>query len=80
MVEDVAARKIVLWLTARADTAAGLYENEYVWTLEFDEGGGKIVAMREFVDTVVNREFWPKLQAAMVEQARRGDGKEAEGS
>lgn len=43
-VEDVAARKIAMWLKARADTVmAGEYVNEYMWTLEFDEAGEKIV-------------------------------------
>ena len=56
-----------MWLGARADTAAGEYVNEYVWTLEFGEGDeeGKIVRQREFVDTVVNKEFYPKLMKAL---------------
>lgn len=72
MVEDVAARKIVLWLAARADTAAGPYESEYMWTIEFDESGEKIVAIREFVDAVVNKEFQPRFRKAL-EQAKERD-------
>ncbi|KAF2773602.1 hypothetical protein EJ03DRAFT_102049 [Teratosphaeria nubilosa] len=73
LMEDVAARRIVMYLQARADTQAGEYVNEYMWTLDFDESGEKVVRSTEFVDAVVNVEFWPKLAAAMrkhVEQQR----------
>ena len=69
VVEDIEARKLTMWLSARADTAAGEYINEYMWTLDFDESGQKILRQKEFVDAVVNKEFFPKLQAAM-DQAR----------
>ena len=62
LVEDVAARKIVMWLTARADTAVGEYVNEYIWTLEFDESGEKVVWQKEYVDVGVARDFGPKLR------------------
>lgn len=65
VVEDRDARKICMWLSARADTVVGEYVNEYVWTMTFDESGEKIVHMREFVDAIVQREFWPKLREAM---------------
>ncbi|GAB7355783.1 hypothetical protein MBLNU459_g6464t1, partial [Dothideomycetes sp. NU459] len=64
LVEDAAARKIAMYLRARADTDAGEYVNEYVWFLAFD-AQARIVRVDEFVDTVMNRDFWPKLQAAM---------------
>lgn len=67
IVEDREAHRIVMWLKARADTMAGEYVNEYMWTLDFDETGERIVRMHEFVDTVVNRDFWPKLSKAMKE-------------
>ena len=70
VVEDREAHRIVMWLKARADTLAGEYVNEYMWTLDFDETGEKIIRMHEFVDTVVNREFWPKLSAALKELRR----------
>lgn len=54
-----------MYLTARADTLAGQYVNEYQWTLDFDVAGTKIVKWTEFVDAVVNRDFWPKLKEAM---------------
>ena len=65
LVEDVAARKIVMWLTARADTAAGGYVNEYIWTLEFDAVGEQIVWQKEFVDASMVRDFWPKLRESV---------------
>ncbi|KAL9116423.1 MAG: hypothetical protein Q9187_007052 [Circinaria calcarea] len=79
VVEDVAARRIVMWLAARADTVDGPYESEYMWTMEFDESGEKIVAMRpmrEFVDAVMKKEFGPKFRKAL-EQAKDRDEKGA---
>jgi len=70
VVEDREAFRVVLWLKARADTVVGEYVNEYVWTLDFDETGEKIVRMHEFVDSAVQREFWPKLEGAMRELRR----------
>jgi hypothetical protein len=71
IVEDRDARRLVMWLKARADTLAGEYVNEYMWTLDFDETGEKIVCMREFVDTIVNREFWPKVAGVLKEIRRK---------
>ena len=76
LVEDVSARKIVMWLKARADTLVGEYVNEYIWTLEFDEAGDKIVWQKEYVDVGMLRDFWPKLKEAMKNvdaKAGRGD-------
>lgn len=70
LLEDVGARRISLWLSARADTLAGEYVNEYVWLLDFD-GEGKIVGSREFSDSVMERDFWPKLKAAMAMQQQQ---------
>ena len=65
IVEDIAARKIVMHLKARADTAAGEYLNEYIWTLHFDSQG-RIEEQKEYVDVGVNRDFYPKLQKALM--------------
>jgi len=65
VVEDRESQRICMWLSARADTAAGEYINEYMWTMDFDESGRKLIQVREFVDAVVNKEFWPKLVVAM---------------
>lgn len=64
IVEDLPARKIVMHLKARADTAAGEYLNEYIWTLHFDKEG-RIDDQKEYVDVGVNRDFYPKLQKAL---------------
>lgn len=65
VLEDHKTRRICMLLNARADTAAGEYINEYMRTLDFDESGREVIQAREFVDTSVNKEFWPKLVAAM---------------
>lgn len=65
IIEDKEACRICMYLTARADTLAGEYVNEYMWTMDFDAAGEKIVNWTEFTDSVVNRDFWPKLQASM---------------
>lgn len=72
--EDREAGRICMWLTARADTLAGEYVNEYMWTLEFDGSGEKVAKSTEFVDTVMNRDFWPRLQAAMKKQREEQQG------
>lgn len=65
IIEDIEQRKIVMHLKARADTAAGEYANEYMWVLKFDEQG-RISDQKEYVDVGVNRDFFPKLQAALT--------------
>ena len=67
IVEDKAARRICMSLRAEADTAAGKYVNEYMWLLDFDEAG-KITTAKEFSDSVMERDFSPKLRAAIVKQ------------
>ncbi|SLM35095.1 hypothetical protein LPUS_04143 [Lasallia pustulata] len=71
VIEDVTARKIVMWLSANGDTKLGEYRNEYMWTMEFDESGGKIVKMKEFVDTAMIKEFYPQLRES-IEPAKTG--------
>lgn len=70
LIEDVEQKTIVLHLTAKGDTKAGIYENEYMWILEFDDDA-LVVKSTEFVDSVMQRDFWPRLQAAMdLEKAK----------
>lgn len=74
IVEDSHARTMCLWLRAKADTAVGLYENDYVWLWEFDESREMITRSKEYSDSVLNREFYPKLQAAMkAEKQKQAD-------
>lgn len=70
VIEDSESKRICMYLRARADTLAGEYINEYMWTLSFNESGTKIIEVKEFVDTVMNRDFWPLLLAAMKEHQK----------
>lgn len=72
VVEDVHGHRIVMYLTARADTDVGEYINEYVWFLDFDEVGDRIIGHKEFVDAIMNRDFWPKLASAMQLKEKAG--------
>ena len=47
---------------------AGEYVNEYMWLLDFDESGEKITRSKEYSDTALARDFFPKLKAAMIEK------------
>ncbi len=63
--------RICMWLSARADTAAGEYVNEYVWLLDFDESGERIIRTKEFSDNLMARDFFPKLKEAMGKEKER---------
>jgi len=67
LIEDKDAQRICLWLSAKADTLAGEYVNEYMWLLDFD-AEGEILSSKEFSDSVMEREFYPKLRDAMIKQ------------
>ena len=67
LVEDKESRRISMWLKAKGDTLAGEYVNEYMWLLDFDRDG-KITTSKEFSDSVMERDFFPKLSAAMKKQ------------
>lgn len=76
LIEDSAANRVCLSLNARADTMAGEYVNEYMWLLDFDKTCTKITLSQEFSDTVMERDFFPKLKAAMEkQQAGQTNGK-----
>ena len=80
VIEDKDARTICMWLTAKANTAAGLYQNDYVWLWNFDESGTKILRSKEYSDSVQNKEFWPLLQAAMRQQQDQKAKEDEDGS
>ena len=71
LLEDKQANRICLYLTARGDTMAGEYVNEYMWLLDFDESGEKITCSKEYSDTLLARDFFPRLKAAMTERSER---------
>ncbi|GME50466.1 hypothetical protein GTA08_BOTSDO07812 [Neofusicoccum parvum] len=61
VVDDVPSRKVCLWLTARADTVAGKYVCDMVWSLTFDETGTRVVVWKEFLDAGARTvEFLPE--------------------
>ena len=68
LLEDKQANRICLYLRARGDTVAGEYVNEYMWLLDFDESGEKITCSKEYSDTALARDFFPKLAAAMTKR------------
>ena len=71
LLEDKQTNRICLYLTARGDTVVGEYVNDYMWLLDFDESGEKITCSKEYSDTAMARDFFPKLKAAMVEKQER---------
>ena len=73
VVEDQDARKICMYLKARADTLAGEYVNEYMWTLDFDESGSKITKVVEFVDSTASRENKGIIMGALKLYAGSGE-------
>lgn len=71
LIEDKQANRICLYLSARGDTVVGEYVNEYMWLLDFDESGEKITCSKEYSDTALARDFFPKLRAAMTAQREK---------
>ncbi|KAF2000644.1 hypothetical protein P154DRAFT_400255, partial [Amniculicola lignicola CBS 123094] len=65
VLEDQEQRKIAMWVRAEGETCVGKYENEYVWKMEFEEGGGKVCEWSEFVDVGMVRDFLPRLREVM---------------
>ncbi|KAF2141346.1 uncharacterized protein K452DRAFT_272138 [Aplosporella prunicola CBS 121167] len=62
MLEDGPARKVCLWLTAEANTVAGPFRWEMVWSFKFDDAGRQVVHWREFVESSVNfADFIPSM-------------------
>lgn len=68
LLEDKQANRICLYLSARGDTVVGEYVNEYMWLLNFNESGEKITCSKEYSDTALARDFFPKLKTAMTER------------
>jgi hypothetical protein len=74
VIEDLDARKIVLFVSALGQTVVGEYNNEYVWRIGFDESGEKISEWTEYVDAGTFRDFYPKLAAALKSKAAEEQG------
>ncbi|EUC44428.1 hypothetical protein COCMIDRAFT_37702 [Bipolaris oryzae ATCC 44560] len=56
-VVDIETRRVVLHCSNRADTDAGEYTNEYMFTLTMSEDGEKIDSIVEFIDAAYTTEF-----------------------
>ncbi|CAK1365529.1 hypothetical protein CB0940_09966 [Cercospora beticola] len=57
-----AERRAVARSSVKAQSPVGSYENDYVWFLNFDEEGKKIVKIVEFVDGLAAKELLGKLK------------------
>ncbi|KAK4955688.1 hypothetical protein LTR10_006627 [Elasticomyces elasticus] len=57
-------RRAVCRTSLTADTPVGSYANDYVWFFTFDEDGGKIVSITEFMDSKAGAEMLRKLTDA----------------
>lgn len=63
IIEDVPARKICLWIIATGRMVSGPFTNEYVWSMEFDEEGTRVIRWKEFADSISTRAIFPELMA-----------------
>ncbi|KAI1459798.1 hypothetical protein F4805DRAFT_420303 [Annulohypoxylon moriforme] len=68
---DVVTRQVTLHVKSHSDTKVGLYQNEYVWVITFNEEGTEIVDVLEFVDSLYMNEWFPKLIKASEEFAKK---------
>lgn len=63
IIEDVNARKVCLWVICTGTTVSGPWTNEYVWSMEFNEAGTKVVRWKEFVDGISTKALFPEIMA-----------------
>ncbi|KAI1385517.1 uncharacterized protein F4822DRAFT_346057 [Hypoxylon trugodes] len=68
LIDDV-SRKVAMHLKSRAETTAGLYENEYIWIFTVSEDGSCIDDILEFADSLYTSEWIPKLVKVAEEAA-----------
>ncbi|KAI0886734.1 uncharacterized protein GGS22DRAFT_186807 [Annulohypoxylon maeteangense] len=67
---DVVTRKVTLHLKSYSETKVGLYQNEYVWVMTFNEDGTEIDEIFEFADSLYTKEWLPRLKTAAEEFAK----------
>ncbi|KAI1409285.1 hypothetical protein F5Y13DRAFT_170567 [Hypoxylon sp. FL1857] len=70
-VVDEVSRRVVLHLKSHSDTAAGVYENEYVWILTLGQDGESIDDIVEFADSLYTSDWLPKLTKVAEEAAAK---------
>ena len=51
-------------------TALGEYRNEYMLVRYMDESGEKVERLLEYVDSAYSKEFMPRLERKLREQAK----------
>lgn len=73
-VVDVEARKVVLHCSNRADTDAGEYRNEYMFTLTMSEDGLLVDEIVEFIDAAYTVDFKRRIASAVAERNTRAYG------
>ena len=69
LIVDVETRTVVMYLTSSAETAIGLYQNEYVYTLRINDDGTEIKEIIEYFDSAFAVEFLKKLKEHEAEKA-----------
>lgn len=62
LVVDEKRNKVVAHARSTADTAVGLYQNEYSFFLDLTPDGKQILRMQEFVDSGFYQDFFARLR------------------
>ncbi|KAK4124751.1 hypothetical protein N657DRAFT_331757 [Parathielavia appendiculata] len=71
VVHDAANGKAAIYAITKADSPSGPYQNEHAVFLWFDESGEKVTRMEEMVDSAFLKDYMPKLQAFLAQQAAK---------
>lgn len=70
VIHDAAQGKAAIYAMTKADSPLGPYNNEHALFLWFDESGEKVNKIEEMFDGVFMKDFLPKLQHYMAQQAQ----------
>ena len=62
---DEVTRQVTLQLKSHAETDVGLYANEYIWILKFNDDGTEIDKVVEFGDSAYTLDMMPKFADAV---------------
>lgn len=66
IVEDEPGNKVMMWVSSKAQSLIGPYNNEYTILLYFNEAGDKVKKIVEFVDSAYSKDFFTRLRAHMA--------------
>ncbi|KAL2168917.1 hypothetical protein VTG60DRAFT_6687 [Thermothelomyces hinnuleus] len=72
VVHDAAQGKAAIYALSKADTPVGPYSNEHALFVWFDESGEKVTKIEEMFDSIVIKDFFPKVQAYIAQQKSQG--------